>query len=151
MTGRGRTDDCEGQWLLLIALIVAIGMTVLLVFINQSMLAGHSSAASIMDFPKNDVREARAETVSEAYVLATQANAAPDISTRKQWFSDNFTRYAGDIRYLYASRGALLNVNYVPGSNETLPPERQRIENVTLYIYYNNGDTMYNETVTQYL
>ena len=151
MPGSKQSKDCDGQWLLLISLIIAIGLAVLLVFVNQSLLAGHSSAASIMDFPKNDVREARAETISEASILGVMANTAPNIGQRQQWFADNFTRYTSDVESIYYARGDLLAIDYTPGINVTLPADLQRLENVTLYIYYYNGDTLYNETVTTYI
>lgn len=146
-----RFDNSDGQWLILIGVVIALGLTVLLVFVSQSMLAGHSSAASIMDFPKNDVREARAETVSEAAILGAQANAAPDIAQRQQWLASNFSSYTGDVSRIYASRGAIFTAGYTPGINTALPPSAQRIENLTLYLYYNNGDTLYNETTKVYL
>jgi len=151
MAGSKQSKDCDGQWLLLIGLIIAIGLAVLMIFVNQSLQAGHSSAASIMDFPKNDVREVRAETLREASILGVQANTAPDISQRQQWFADNFTRFTSDIEHIYSAKGALLDIGYIPGVNATLPVDRQRLENLTLHIYYNNGDTLYNETVTTYL
>ncbi|HMK46670.1 MAG TPA: hypothetical protein VK436_08595 [Methanocella sp.] len=143
--------DDGGQWLLLIAVIVSIGLAVLIVFLNQSALAGHSSAGSIMDFPKNDVRDVRSETVSEAYILGMQANQAPDINQRNTWFTNNFTQYMKDTKTIFGDKGAVFNVNYDVGSNASLPATEQQIQNLTLNMYYNNGDTMYNETTVVYL
>ncbi|WP_424357881.1 hypothetical protein [Methanocella sp. MCL-LM] len=151
MVGRYE-DDNDGQWILLIAVIISIGMAVLLVFVNQSVLAGHSSATSIMDFPKNDIRDLRSETVSETYILGTRANEAPDFDKRKQWFDSNFTRFAKDESRLMEYRGAVLNVSYLNmGYNASAHPNIRQIENITLNIYYNNGNTMYNETTIVYL
>ena len=58
-------NDDSGQFILLTSIIVVVGMVIILVFLNQSLMAGHSSAESIMNFPKNDIRDIRSVTLSE--------------------------------------------------------------------------------------
>ena len=145
------SKDDSGQWLLLAAVIVAVGLAVLIVFVNQSVLAGHSSAGSIMDFPKNDIREFRAETMSEAYLLGVEANhAGTSLADRQSRFQAAFGAFVGDARTVYAYRGTDIKVSYVEGLNDSILPGGQRLDNVTMALYYNNGDTQYNETSVVY-
>lgn len=146
-----KTDD-SGQWLLLGSMIVAVGLAVLIVFVNQSMLAGHSSSGSIMDFPKNDIREMRSEITSEAYLLGIDANLyGASLADRKSRFETNFGQFVSESRYLYSSKGSDVNVSYSEGLNYSDQPGGQTLDNVTLFMYYNNGETLYNETKIVYL
>jgi len=146
-----KTDD-SGQWLLLGAMIVAVGLAVLIVFVNQSVLAGHSSSASIMDFPKNDIREFRSEVTNEGYLLGIAANSqGTSLSDRQTRFETNFSRFAADTRAIFSTKGSDVYIGYTEGLNYSILPGGQSIDNVTIFINYNNGDTQYNETTTVYL
>jgi hypothetical protein len=125
---------------------------VLIVFVNQSVLAGHSSSGSIMDFPKNDIRELRSETATEAYMLGTDANLhGTSLASRQARFETSFNRFVQQARYLYSSQGSDMNVLYSEGLNASILPGGQTMDNITLFMYYNNGDTQYNETRIVYL
>lgn len=144
--------DDSGQWLLLGAMIIAVGLAVLIVFVNQSVLAGHSASASIMDFPKNDIREFRAETMNEAYLIGADANAkGTNLNDRRARFKTSFGQYASDTVQAYAALGANVNIKYEEGLNLSVMPGGQSLDNVTLLLYYNNGDTKYNETAIAYI
>jgi hypothetical protein len=146
-----KTDD-TGQWLLLGTMIVAVGLAVLIVFVNQSVLAGHSSSGSIMDFPKNDIRELRAETISEVYIAGTDANLhGATLADRQSRFETMFDRFVEEARYMYSSKGSDVNISYSEGLNYSNQPGGQSMDNVTLFLYFNNGDTQYNETRVVYL
>jgi hypothetical protein len=146
-----KTDE-SGQWLLLAAMIVAVGLAVLIVFVNQSLLAGHSSAGSIMDFPKNDIREFRSEAVNEAYLLGTEANSqGTSLTDRQSRFENMFDRFTADISYIYSTKGSTVSVKYNESLNYSILPGGQSIDNIGLILNYNNGDTQYNETTTVYL
>ncbi len=135
--------------MLLGAMIVAVGLAVLVVFVNQSVLAGHSSSGSIIDFPKNDIRELRTEVINEVYLIGADANHLDgSLDDRKALFEDRFGQFLDDIRYVYSSKGSdvrVLDVSY----NEVLPGEH--INDITFYLYYYNGDTNYGEETTVYL
>jgi hypothetical protein len=146
-----KTDD-SGQWLLLGSMIVAVGLAVLIVFVNQSVLAGHSSSGSIMDFPKNDIRELRSETSNEVYLVGTDANHwGTSLADRQSRFETTFDRFVVDARYLYSSHGSDINISYFAGLNNSILPGGQTLDNVTLFLYFNDGDTQYNETKIVYL
>ncbi len=144
-------DDDSGQFILLMSVVVAIGLVILLVFFNQSLMAGYSSSQSIMDFPKNDIRDFRSETVSEAYILGNNINGNllgnNDQNAFNNSFNDNFTRYRDQIQDLSMEHGTVVNVtwqNAVGGQN-------YKCENITLNLYYNNGETSYGENTVVYL
>lgn len=140
------TDD-SGQWMLLMAFIAAIGMAVLLIFINQSAMGGYSSAGSVLDFPKSDIREIRAETINEVKVIGNYANTeGTNIIDRKSIFATDFDHYASDLRYIYALKGADVEITH-----EEIAVTYPLIEKVTVNMYYNNGDTEYRENIDVYI
>ncbi|MGA9142089.1 MAG: hypothetical protein WBZ29_17830 [Methanocella sp.] len=150
MTGL-KTDE-SGQWLLLGAMIVAVGLAVLIVFVNQSVLAGHSSSASIMDFPKSDIRELRSEAVNEAYLMGVAANkAGASYSERKAIFIDSFGQFTDDVQIIYTTQGSDIYIRHEEKEGIAQPIVGSMIDNVTLTLFYDNGDTNYKETYTVYL
>lgn len=152
-------DDDSGQFILLMSIVVSIGLVIILIFFNQSMMAGHSSAQSIMDFPKDDIRDFRAKTVAEAQVLGMKAN--DDINATKNdtatafydRFNGSFDSYIVQLQDIYAREGTSVDAKYninltsvsAPG-NKTLYPG----DNMTIILYYNNGETSYDYNSTIY-
>lgn len=149
----GLREDESGQWLLLGAMIVAIGLAVLIVFVNQAVLAGHSASTSIMDFPKNDIREFRSEVVTEGYLLGQEANSmGTSLPDRQAKFRNNLTRFTEELRNHTLAKGSDSVILIVDlGLNFSTLPGGQSIDNETIYMHYYNGDTQYNETVKIYL
>ena len=138
-----KSDD-SGQWLLLMAVIAAVGMAILLVFINQSVMAGYASSGSVMDFPKNDIRELRSEVISETYVLAVAANKdGTDFTDRKARFRNDFGQFKGDLQQMYALRGVNVEVEDNLDNPQYLIADK--LENIPLHIDYINKDTSYSE------
>jgi hypothetical protein len=147
-------DDDSGQFLLLTAVVVAVGLVVLLVYINQSSMSGYSSAESIINFPKDNIRDFRAETIINAQHIAAAENGIVNIENgspadgpiRQNGFNTNFSSSINDIKKLYAQRGVAIDVQcndieYDPNAI----PEYQKLLNATLIINYNDGGTLYNE------
>lgn len=130
-------NDDSGQFLLLSAIIISVGMVILLVFINQSSMAGHSSSDSIMSFPKNDLRDISSETSNEIYQLGMAQNAST--------FNNSAALYAADIQSLYRQKGTLVNVSCIAGVNNTV------VKNATLLIDYYDGETLYHENTTIFM
>jgi hypothetical protein len=126
--------DDSGQFLLLSAIIISIVLVVLLIYINQSSIAGHSSSDSIMSFPKNDLRDISGETADEVYYLGT----TEDTST----FNASVAQYAGDIQNLYKDKGTLVDISCNAVVNGTA------VKNATVLIFYNDGETTYDENST---
>ena len=153
-------DDDSGQFILLMSVVVAIGLVILLVFLNQSMLAGHSSAQSIMDFPKNDIRDLRSATLSEAQFMVNnvnnQINSSPssynnNTTAFDTLFNGSFNNYIQQVQSIFEAQGTFVNVTYqntVIPFNLTYRNQSYNISycnNTTINLYYNNGETSYND------
>ncbi|WP_174589797.1 hypothetical protein [Methanocella conradii] len=136
--------DDSGQFLLLTGVIISIGMVILLIFLNQSSIAGHSSADSIMSFPKNDIRDIRNETIGEAYLIGERENknTLHNTSMKMNMFNASFNQYASNVTRLFEEKGCSVNLTAVPALDNST------ISNATIYIYYNNGETRYFENIT---
>jgi len=91
-----------------------------------------------MSFPKNDLRDISSSTTDEVYVLGMTQNSTV--------FNASVLQYATDLQSLYMEKGCLVNVNVMPivGNNGT-------IKNATVLIYYNDGETSYDENTTVYM
>jgi hypothetical protein len=139
--------DDSGQFLLLSGIIISLGLVILLIFVSQSSVAGRSSSDSILSFPKNDIRDIRAETIAEVQSIGMGENLNPYTSEtnltrgqhRQDMFNQSFERYATDLTGLMAEKGSVLNVKSVPEVKD------QTISNATVSIYYYNGETRYYE------
>jgi len=133
-------DDDSGQVILMMAIIIVICMVVLLLYLNQSMLAGRSSSISVMNFPKDDIRELKKESIAEAYTIGKLVNNN-NVSDKGKAYNDNFTYYANNITSLYVEKGSLINITSTPGI------ENGKIVNATVKISYKNGETTYSENI----
>ncbi len=138
-----------------------VGMVIILVFLNQSLMAGHSSAESIMNFPKNDIRDIRSVTLSEAQTLGNNANdkinATPysydnNKTAFDALFNSSFDKYIGQVQSIFADRGTVVDVTYQ--NNITQYPDgtytTYLCDNTTINLYYNNGETSYEDITTLY-
>lgn len=57
----GLNDD--GQWIILMALLVCIGLFFIAVVVNESTLVGRTTAESVLDFSKGDIVDIRSEVL----------------------------------------------------------------------------------------
>ncbi|MDD3071475.1 MAG: hypothetical protein PHX88_09810 [Methanoculleus horonobensis] len=49
----------DGQWIVLMGLLAAVGLFFLALIINQSAIVGQTTAEGVIEFPKNDIRDLR--------------------------------------------------------------------------------------------
>ncbi len=49
----------DGQWIVLMGLLAAVGLFFLALIINQSAIVGQTTAEGVLEFPKNDIRDLR--------------------------------------------------------------------------------------------
>jgi len=157
-------DDDSGQFILLMSVIVAVGLVIILVFFNQSLMAGYSSAQSIMDFPKNDIRDFRSATVNEAQGLGVEMNdninasRNEDPNTFNSTFNGSFNNYIGQIQDIFAQQGTLVEVTYQNNVAPVIVNDSVYNRTYTFYmcnytiinLYYNNGETSYDDNTTVY-
>ena len=115
-----RLND-DAQWIVLMGFLISFSFFFLALIINQSTVVGQTTAESVIEFPKNDIRDVRN--------LIGKSVRIP--------YPDNVTVY-DDITVLSMNRKSSV-VGY---SNFTA-------DNTTyIQIHYNNGVTEYNENWT---
>jgi len=114
----------DGQWIVLMGLLVAVGLFFLALIINQSALVGQTTAEGVLEFPKNDIRDLRSEIFDyyDRYDDLTDSERQNNVE---------------DI-----VRISLERMNAVVHFWNGTPEE--------ITIHYNNGVTVYDETVYHY-
>ena len=113
----------DGQWIVLMWLLVAVGLCFLALIINQSAIVGQTTAEGVIEFPKNDIRDLR-EAIFD-YVDGGEPGEVQkdivEISLERKNAVVSFS--VGDLQEI---------------SGRNLHP---------IEIHYNNGVTEYDETV----
>ena len=100
--------------------LVSFSLFFLAIIINQSTVIGQTTAESVIEFPKNDIRDVR-------HVIGESVN-----------LSSNFGVVKDDINFLAKQRkSAIVNYSNFTADNTTY-----------IQIHYNNGVTEYNENWT---
>ncbi len=123
-----RLND-DAQWMILLAFIISISIFFSALIINESVLVGQTTAESVLDLPKSDIQDMRAEVFRS---IETNTTPSPPA-----WIDD--------IKYLSISRkNAIvyitdLNSNMTPSWNWP-PLPRDMIQ-----LGYNNGVVNYSE------
>ncbi len=116
----GLNDDA--QWIILMGFIVSFSFFFLAIVVNQSTVIGQTTSESIIEFPKNDIRDVR-------HVIGD----AVDVSS-------NYDGVRSDIRTISLARKSSV-VGY----------SSFKFENTTyIKIHYDNGVTEYNENWTRH-
>jgi hypothetical protein len=124
-----RLDD-EGQWIVMMGFIIAVGFFFLALVINQATLVGQTTAEGVLEFPKSDIRDVTSE------VLGLLDNTTLNSDSTK-WKS-----LTGDIAALeLARKNAVVSIGN---------PETNGDCNMTR-IHFNNGVTIYDENKTGYV
>jgi len=101
----------KGQWILLSGLILAIGLVVLVILLNQAMSAGYKVSVAETDFPSREVTEIFEETVRTAYLV----NATPSLD-----FNQSMGYFAKNVSKIYAAHGALVEINVTKPSSSNI-------------------------------
>jgi hypothetical protein len=111
-----RLND-DAQWIILMGFLVSFSFFFLAMIINQSTIVGQTTAESVIEFPKNDIRDVRQ--------VIRQAVNVPNPGIVKD-----------DITVLSINRkGSVVDYTYFTGSDNVM----------FIQIHYNNGVTEYNE------
>jgi hypothetical protein len=117
-----RLDD-EGQWIVMMGFIIAVGFFFLALVVNQATLVGQTTAEGVLEFPKNDIRDVRSEVI--------------DIANTPNGLTDSLK---DDIKAL-----SLARKNAVVGITNTTETISEKTY-TKVQINFNNGVTAYNET-----
>ena len=116
-----RLND-DAQWIILMGFLISFSFFFLAIIINQSTVVGQTTAESVIEFPKNDVRD-----ITGVITYNTTLSNDPVVNTDISVISLN--RKNAIVKYSVK----------LPLSNET---------HSQAFIHYNNGVTEYNETWT---
>ena len=119
-----RLND-DAQWIVLMGFLVSFSFFFLALIINQSTIVGQTTAESVIEFSKNDIRDVR------------------DLIIRNTTVSDSMVIH-NDIRVISLNRKNAV-VKYNNTSND---PSYTCLQKPCEYIHYNNGVTEYNENWT---
>jgi hypothetical protein len=113
-----RLND-DAQWIILMGFLISFSFFFLALIINQSTVVGQTTAESVIEFPKNDIRDIRDVVISSATVTN------PDV-------------VRSDISAISLSRkNAVVNYTFLEQQNHT-----------NADIHYNNGVTEFDENWT---
>ena len=111
-----RMND-DGQWIIMLGFIISIILVFLALVVNQSALVGKTTSESVLEFPKSEIQDVRAEILEQAAsedgidanlttditdialerkgVVITYSNAGDDISIH---YNDGMTEYNEIVR-----------------------------------------------------
>jgi hypothetical protein len=115
-----RLND-DAQWIILMGFLISFSFFFLALVINQSTVVGQTTAESVIDFPKNDIRDIRSVIMGSANIT-------------------NFNVVTSDITVISMTRKNAV-VNYTS-------PHLDINNHTVINIHYNNGVTEYNENWT---
>jgi hypothetical protein len=109
----------DAQWIILMGFLVSFSFFFLALVINQSTVVGQSTSESVIEFPKNDIRDVR------GVVIQSSGASNGDI-------------IRNDISIISLTRkNAVVNYSTFHDINHTF-----------VDMHYNNGVTEYNENWT---
>ena len=111
-----RLND-DAQWIILMGFLVSFSLFFLAIVINQSTVVGQTTAESVIEFPKNDIRDVRhviGESVNSSLKILTVYNDITVLSMQRKSSVVDYSNFSYD------------NTTYIN-------------------IHYNNGVTEYNE------
>ena len=117
-----RLND-DAQWIILMGFLVSFSFFFLAMVINQSTVVGQTTAESVIEFPKNDIRDIRGVIISSMNVT-------------------NPGVVKGDITVISLNRKNAV-VNYT-----VIQPQPPADMYKHVIIHYNNGVTEFNENWT---
>ncbi|MCK9276534.1 MAG: hypothetical protein M0P22_00410 [Methanoculleus sp.] len=111
----------DGQWIVLMGLLVAVALFFLALIINQSALVGQTTAEGVLEFPKNDIRDLRSAVFD--YI-----DASCDSGVKEDIVAISLERKNAVVSF---------TADVTPWDNNLYMVD----------LHYNNGVTVYNETV----
>jgi len=122
----------DGQWIVLMGLLVAVGLFFLALIINQSALVGQTTVEGVLEFPKNDIRDLREAIFDYVDKYGNTSDSAAN-NVRDDIIAISLDR-----------KNAVVDFTV----KEPVDISGQRAYPVE--IHYNNGVTVYDETIYHY-
>ena len=110
----------NAQWIILMGFVVSFSFFFLATVIDQSTLVGQTTAESVLDFPKNDIRDVRG-VIIQSVEIGDPSQVHNDITNI-----------------------SLMRKNAIVNYTVTVPSGLPAV----ITLHYNNGVTAYDETWT---
>lgn len=128
----------EGQWIILMGIMVSIGIFFLALIINQSTLVGQTTAEGVLEFPKNEIQDTRSEIFRWASYLDNISDSTTRNKEERQALFDitTLSRYRRNAEVWF--------------DLQFERKDEQQPLGFPILINYNNGVTIYNETCKIY-
>ena len=101
-----RMND-EGQWIIMLGFIISILMVFLALIVNQSALIGKTTSESVLEFPKSEIQDTRAEIME--YYLDGTIDSTPDLKIDITNLS--LERKGAIINYTSTAEGIFIHYN----------------------------------------
>jgi hypothetical protein len=117
-----RLND-DAQWIILMGFLVSFSLFFLALIINQSTVVGQTTAESVIEFPKNDIRDI-------SHVIKEHAGNNGEATATDRAYRDI-------VNLSLQRKGAVVNYTIM----------RENGHNFSL-IHYNNGVTTFEENWT---
>lgn len=129
-----RLND-DAQWIILMGFIVSVGMLFLTIIISQAPLVGQTTAEGVLEFPKAEIQDMRAEII-----MITKNPLIDDLKR------DDLEE---EMRGLTMARqNAVMEFSITQRTDVTV----QEGYSLTKFVlHYNNGVTDYDETHTLFM
>jgi hypothetical protein len=122
-----RLND-DAQWIVLMGFIVSFSFFFLAMVVNQSTVVGQSTAESVIEFPKNDIRDIRGAMIESGFYPS-------DSRIRDDFETIALNRRNAVVWYTYNTVGPFPFAHCVTGEAYNCTD-----------IHYNNGVTTYDES-----
>jgi hypothetical protein len=119
-----RLND-DAQWIVLMGFIVSFSFCFLAIVLNQSTVVGQSTAESVIEFPKNDIRDVRSVILQPGTIR--NPSYSPSVVINRDITTIALNRKNAVVFY-------------------TDPQSCIDNEYTCIEIHYNNGVTAYNES-----
>jgi hypothetical protein len=121
----------DAQWIILLGFIISVSIFFLALVINESVLVGQTTAESVLDLPKSDIRDLRDEVFRSSQIYA-ELDSSPAHNATGDWEKD--------IIDLSLNRRNSVVAIQVPAPNHWPPTTNEKVT-----IQFNNGVTSYFE------
>jgi hypothetical protein len=122
----------DGQWIVLMGLLVAVGLFFLALIINQSALVGQTTVEGVLEFPKNDIRDLR-EVIFDYVDKYGNTGGSAANNVRDDIIAISLDRKNAVVDFTVKDPVDISGQRAYP-----------------VEIHYNNGVTVYDETIYHY-
>lgn len=96
----------DGQWIVMLGFIISIILVFLALIVNQSALVGKTTSESVLEFPKTEIQDIRAEIMEYSY-----SGTIDDSSLLRDIPDISIERNGAIVYYRNQSNGIFIHYN----------------------------------------